>query len=61
MPKFIAATLLQIQARLDGKDYVAGNWSLRELVDRLEQVGVAVKVKSTQLGAPNKENSVLTR
>jgi hypothetical protein len=43
--KFVAATLLQLRARLEGKDFLAGNWSLRELVDRLEQVGVAVQIE----------------
>jgi hypothetical protein len=47
VPKFVAATLLQLQARLEGKDFLAGNWSLRALVDRLEQVGVVVRVEST--------------
>jgi hypothetical protein len=47
VPKFIAATLLELQARLEGKDFLAGNWSLRELVDRLEQVGVAVEIESS--------------
>ncbi len=43
--KFVAATLLQLQACLEGKDFLAGNWSLRELVDRLEQVGIAVQIE----------------
>lgn len=43
--KFIAATLAQLQARLRGNDFAAGNWSERELVDRLEQVGVEVEVE----------------
>jgi hypothetical protein len=47
--KFVAATLLQLRARLDGKDSLAGNWSLRELVDRLEQVGVAVEIESARI------------
>jgi hypothetical protein len=46
--KFIGATLRELRARLDGKDFRAGNWSLRELVDRLEQVGVIVSVESTE-------------
>ena len=45
--KFIGATLRQLRARLEGKDFLAGNWSLRELVDRLEQVGVEVTVENT--------------
>lgn len=57
VPKFIAATLLQLQARLEGKDFLAGNWSLRELVDRLEQVGVVVKVVSTQSAGKNDEQN----
>lgn len=44
--KFIAATLRDLRARLEGKDFLAGNWSLRELVDRLEQVGVFVQVET---------------
>jgi hypothetical protein len=44
--KFAAATLLQLRARLEGKNSLAGNWSLRELVDRLEQVGVGVEIES---------------
>ena len=47
--KFVAATLLQLRARLEGKDSLAGNWSLRQLVDRLEQVGVAVEIESTPI------------
>lgn len=47
--KFVAATLLQLRARLEGKDSLAGNWSLRELVDRVEQVGVAVGIESTPI------------
>jgi hypothetical protein len=43
--KFVAATLLQLQARLEGKDFLAGNWSMRELVDRLEQVGITVQIE----------------
>jgi len=46
--KFISATLLQLQARLEGKDFLAGNWSLRELIERLEQVGVAVEIEGMQ-------------
>jgi hypothetical protein len=46
--KFVEATLRQMRARLEGRDFLAGNWSLRELVDRLEQVGVAVSVEGTE-------------
>jgi len=42
--KFIVATLAQLKARLQGKDFAAGNWSKRELIERLEQVGVEVEV-----------------
>jgi hypothetical protein len=53
--RFVAATLLQLRARLEGRDSLAGNWSLRELVDRLEQVGVLVTVESIQKGAARPE------
>jgi hypothetical protein len=48
--KFIDATLRELRARLEGKDFLAGNWSLRELVDRLEQVGVHVQVERDENG-----------
>jgi len=48
--KFISATLAQIRARLEGRDFAAGNWPLRELVERLEQVGVEVEVDMTKSG-----------
>ena len=44
--KFISATLAQLQARLDGKDYLAGNWPLRALIERLEQVGVVIELST---------------
>jgi hypothetical protein len=49
VPKFVAGTLLELQARLEGKDFLGGNWSLRELVDRLEQVGVAVQIQGPSI------------
>jgi hypothetical protein len=55
--KFVAATLLQLKARLEGKDFLAGNWSLRQIVDRLEQVGLLVKVESTpSVGRRDEQN-----
>jgi hypothetical protein len=42
--KFIAATLVQVSACLEGKDYLAGNWPLRVLIERLEQVGVVIEL-----------------
>jgi hypothetical protein len=44
VPQFIQITLGQLQAAMSGKDWLAGNWSVRELVDRLEQVGVKIRV-----------------
>ena len=56
--KFIDATLLQLRARLEGKDSLAGNWSLRELVDRLEQVGVKVEIENIpSAGRSDERNS----
>jgi hypothetical protein len=46
--KFITATLLQLEARLEGKKFLAGNWSLTELVDRLDQVGVELEMESIE-------------
>jgi hypothetical protein len=39
---FIRITLEQIDARLNGIDWKAGNWTLSELMERLEAVGAFV-------------------
>lgn len=43
--KFISATLAQLRACLEGKNWLAGNRSIRDLTERLEQVGVEVEVR----------------
>jgi hypothetical protein len=48
VPKFIQTTLCQLQAAMAGTNWLAGNWSVRELVERLEQVGVKVSVEGTR-------------
>lgn len=40
--RFIESTLRQLSARLSGDDFGAGNWSLSELLESLEKVGVTV-------------------
>jgi len=42
---FIRTTLGQPDAPLRGENWLAGNWSVRGLVDRLGQCGVKVEVK----------------
>ena len=44
--RFIRVTLDQIDARLNGVDWKAGNWTLSELLERLEAVGVTVALKN---------------
>jgi hypothetical protein len=44
VPQFIQTALDHLEAAMAGKDWLAGNWSVRELVDRLEQVGVKIRV-----------------
>jgi len=39
---FIRSTLRQLEARLNGKDWLAGNWTLSTLIDRLDTVGCYV-------------------
>ena len=39
---FIRTTLMQLEARLSGKDWLAGNWTLSTLIDRLAAVGCHV-------------------
>jgi hypothetical protein len=51
VPKFITSTLRQLKAALAGKRWLAGNWTVGELVDRLEQCGVVVKIDE-----PNRAN-----
>jgi hypothetical protein len=45
--KFIRITLAELDAALAGKSWLAGNRTVRELVDRLEQVGVEVTVEQS--------------
>jgi hypothetical protein len=45
--QFISSTLREMRAALGDKNWLAGNWSLRELTERLEQVGVLVEVDQT--------------
>jgi hypothetical protein len=42
--RFIHITLLELKAALAGKRWQSGHWSVRELVDRLEECGVRVEV-----------------
>jgi hypothetical protein len=41
---FVRHTLGQLSAAVAGRTWAAGNWSIRELIDRLEQVGVKVEL-----------------
>lgn len=43
VPRFISMTLLELRTALAGKRWLAGNWSVRELIDRLAQCGVLVE------------------
>jgi hypothetical protein len=43
--KFARKTIEELHAALDGKNWLAGNWSVRDLVDRLEQIGVIVEIE----------------
>jgi len=45
VPQFIQTTLGQLQAAMAGESCLAGNCSVGELVGRLEQVGVKVRVE----------------
>ena len=46
--KFISMTLLELDAALDDKPWISGHWSVGELVERLEQCGVIVKIDEAQ-------------
>jgi hypothetical protein len=42
--KFIGTTLAQLDAKLNGKSWQAGNWPLSVLIDRLATCGCVVKL-----------------
>ena len=44
--RFIRVTLNQIEERLTEAEWKAGNWTLSELLERLERVGVTVALAS---------------
>jgi hypothetical protein len=44
--KFVRVTLGQLDHALKGENWLAGNWSVRALIDRLEQVGIFVEVEN---------------
>lgn len=46
--RFTSMTLLELKAALAGECWLAGNCSVRELIDRLEQCGVVVEVYQVQ-------------
>jgi len=46
VPRFVWSTLCQLDAALRGKQCLAGHWTTRELLDRLEQCGVNVEIEA---------------
>ena len=48
---FARSTLEQLRLALAGNSWLAGNWSVPELVDRLEEVGVRVCVEGEAAAA----------
>ena len=55
VPLFLHRTLTQLGAALEGKNCLAGNWSVRQLIERLEQVGVKV---GSKCGIRSKVNAI---
>ena|ERR1700674_3296316 len=49
---FVKSTLLELDAALAGKCWLAGNRSVRELIERLEQVGIRVAVDEHRYRSP---------
>ena len=52
--QFIQTTLGQLQAAIAGKHWLAGNRSVRELVERLNQVGVEVEIEGNEMSKTNR-------
>jgi len=48
VPQFIRTTLEELRAAITGENWLAGNWNIRELVERLEQVGVKVEIDPSE-------------
>jgi hypothetical protein len=58
LPRLISMTLLELKAALAGKRWQAGNRSVRELVDRLEQCCVHVRIEwPSQMTQRDERNS----
>jgi hypothetical protein len=55
--RFVTATLLELKAALAGKRWLAGHRSVRELVDRLEQCGVLVKIETSESAGPAEQEN----
>jgi hypothetical protein len=49
VPGFVTMTLMELKAALVGKRWLAGNRSVRELIDRLDECGVVVEVNQPSL------------
>lgn len=47
--RFIEATLMQVDARLHDKRWLAGNWPLSELIERLAAVGCMVEIENPKV------------
>lgn len=47
VPVFVSVTLRELKAALAGKRWLAGNRSVREVIERLAECGVLVEVRST--------------
>ena len=45
VPRFVTMTLLELEAALMGRRWLAGSRSIRELIERLEECGVLVEVE----------------
>jgi hypothetical protein len=46
VPRFVSVTLLELKAASSGKRSLAGNRSVRDLIERLEECGVVVEVEA---------------
>jgi hypothetical protein len=51
--RFIFMTLLELKAAIEGKRWQSGHWSVRDLMDRLEQCGLCVEIESQPVRASN--------
>lgn len=59
--RFVSMTLLELKAAIAGKRWQSGNWSVRELLDKLEQCGVHMEIEPSKRRVTSSEHKRLVK